>query len=141
MDHVIPSLRLRHRAALAMLDRAVRQAEEMGVPQCVTVMDAGGVRIVAVRMDGARLNAARIADAKARTSASTGLASGPETDAGGIVALATGGDQTGLEGGLPIFAGEVLLGGIGVSSASAEEDLEVARAAFLAVPGLSWTRG
>ena len=130
--------RLRHDAALRMLMLAAEAATNAGVPQCITVTDAGGTVIAQLRMDGARLNALQISAVKARTAASTGSATAE--DPGDLaVALATAGMQTGLMGGLPIWIDGQLAGGIGVSSGPAEVDRDCAMAAFALSPRLSWT--
>jgi uncharacterized protein GlcG (DUF336 family) len=130
----LPALRLTHGGALRMLEAALACADRLGEPQCVTICDAGGTVIVQCRMTGARLNALAISAVKARSSASTRAPTGPEDAA---VALACGGAQTGLEGGLPIFLDGQHVGGIGVSSGPAEADLACARAALAAHPRLS----
>ena len=95
----------------------------------MTIVDIGGVVIAQLRMDGARLNALAISQTKARTAASIFAPSGP-SDCDLDVALACGGLQTGLIGGLPIYLDGMLVGGIGVSSGPAEIDLACAKAAF-----------
>lgn len=129
--------RLRHAAALQMVARAMAAATAANQPQCITICDAGGEVIAQVRMDGARLNALRISAVKARTSASTGAATGADPH-DVAVALAAAGLQTGLEGGLPIWIDGQLAGGIGVSSGPGEVDAACARAAFAASSRLSW---
>ena len=63
----LPALRLRHEAALGMVSLAVAEAQARDEPQCVTIVDIGGVVIAQLRMDGARLNALAISQTKART--------------------------------------------------------------------------
>ena len=125
----LPALRLRHEAALGMISLAIAEARLREEPQCVTIVDTGGVVIAQLRMDGARLNALVISQTKARTAASTFAPSGPN-DGDMVVALACGGLQTGLIGGLPIYLDGMLVGGIGVSSGPAEIDFACAKAAF-----------
>ena len=138
IDLTVPARRLTHFAALRMLERAIAEAERQGEPQCVTLVNVDGTIIAQLRMDGARLNALAISEVKARTAASTRAASGPDTgDA--VVALATGGRQTGLVGGLPIFCDGEHVGGIGVSSGPDEVDVACAQAAFALSERLSWT--
>ena len=137
-DLARPTLRLSHRAALDMVRLAADEAERLEEPQCITVVDTGGTVIAQLRMDGARLNALAISETKARTSASTRFPSAEEPLA---VALACGGRQTGLAGGLPIWLDGVHVGGIGVSSGPAEADVACARAAFALSPRLSETEG
>lgn len=124
-----PTLRLRHNAALNMLSAAMAEADRRAEPQCITIVDTGGTVIAQVRMDGARLNALALSVTKAVTAASTFGPSGQgarDLD----VALACGGRQTGLEGGVPIYLDGVLVGGIGVSSGPADVDVACAMAAF-----------
>jgi uncharacterized protein GlcG (DUF336 family) len=129
--------RLRHAAALEMVARAAKAAEALAQPQCITVVDAGGTIIAQLRMDGGRLNALAISETKARSSASTGLPTGPD-DQDLAVALACGGRQTGLIGGLPIWLDGTLAGGIGVSSGPGEVDRACAEAAFALSDRLAW---
>ncbi|MEZ5812853.1 MAG: heme-binding protein [Rhizobiaceae bacterium] len=135
----LPALRLRHEAALEMMRLAAQEALNRSEPQCITIVDVGGVVICQLRMDGARLNALAISETKARTAASTFFASAPGSQ-DTAVALACGGRQTGLEGGLPIWLDGHLVGGIGVSSGPAEIDLACARAAFALSDRLSHER-
>lgn len=130
--------RLRHAAALAMLDLAMRAAQAAAEPQCITVVDAGGTVIAQLRMDGARLNALALSETKARTAASTGAPTAPGP-ADAAVALACGGRQTGLVGGLPVWLDGALAGGIGVSSGPDAVDLACAEAAFALSPRLRWS--
>ncbi len=133
-----PALRLRHAAALRMLTLATEAAQAADQPQCITVVDTGGTVIVQLRMDGARLNALRISEVKARTAASTGAETSPSNDDLAIAA-ACDGQQTGLLGGLPIWLDGQLVGGIGVSSGPGEADRACAEAAFALSPRLSWS--
>ena len=129
-----PTLRLTHRAVLAMLEAAVTRSEAIGQPQCIVIVDASGVTLAQLRMSGAKFLSLKSARAKARTAASIGQPSGaiPE-DVGVLIAAATGGDATRLEGGLPIVIDTVLVGGIGVGSGSPDQDNDVARAALSAL--------
>lgn len=129
--HFERTMRLNHKAVLAMLHAAVAKAEDIDQPQCIVVVDASGVTLAEFRMNGAKVLSLKSAAAKARTAASIGAPSDavPET-VGAAIAAATGGDMTRLGGGLPIYAGDVLVGGIGVGSGSPEQDKAVAQAAL-----------
>ncbi|WP_342634457.1 GlcG/HbpS family heme-binding protein [Phyllobacterium salinisoli] len=121
-------------SVFAMLAAAIFAAKAMGQPQCIVIVDASGVALAAFRMAGARYLSLRSATAKARTAASTDAPSDSVPEAvRPAVAAATGGEITGLRGGLPIRLGGVLLGGIGVGSGSGEQDEQVARAALKAI--------
>ncbi|MEO1539945.1 MAG: heme-binding protein [Pseudomonadota bacterium] len=125
---------LTHQAVLAMLTAAVAEAEAIGQPQCIVIVDASGEVLGEVRMTGAKFLSRKSATAKALTSASTGAAStGIPEAVRPLIGLATDGSVTGLPGGLPIWIDGTLLGGIGVGSGTGEQDIAVATAALLAV--------
>lgn len=125
---------LNHRATLKMLDAAVEAAEAVGQPQCIVIVDASGELLGEIRMTGSKFLSRRSARAKARTAASIGAPSAAVPEAArSHIAAATGGEVTGLAGGLPVRIDDQLLGGIGVGSGSPEQDLTVARAALAAI--------
>ncbi len=128
---VEPTLRLTHLAALRMLDAAVQEADAIGQPQCIVIVDPSGETLASLRMSGAKYLSLKSARAKARTAASIGGPSGSVPDAvGPLIASATEGHMTCLPGGLPIIVEGVLVGGIGVGSGSPEQDIKVAEAAL-----------
>lgn len=134
MELVETTRRLTHRGALAMLVAAVEKAEEIGQPQCVVIVDASGVMLAEIRMSGAKFLSLKSATAKARTAASIGARTSSIPEAvRPLIGLATNGNVTGLEGGLPIVVDGHLLGGIGVGSGSGDQDIEVARAGLAAI--------
>ena len=100
----------------------------------IAIADDGGHLLWLQRLDGAAPISAQIAPAKAQTAASTGCPSAllPEAVRSAIAA-APEGAMTGLPGGLPIWLGGVLLGGIGIGSGSGAQDVEVAEAALAAI--------
>lgn len=132
--HVKPTLQLTHAGALAILEAAVAKATDIGVPQCVAVVDAGGNLLAFVRMDGAKVLSQRSATRKAVTAASSRAATGgvPEDLAAKLVS-ATGGWLTNLKGGLPIVVGGHVIGAIGVGSGTGEQDVTVAEAGLAAL--------
>lgn len=125
---------LTHAGALAMLEAAVSRAEKIGQPQCIVIVDASGEVVAELRMTGAKFLSRKSARAKALTAASIQAPSDavPESVRSAI-GQATGGAMTGLPGGLPIAVAGHHLGGVGVGSGSAEQDLDVARAALAAI--------
>ncbi len=128
------SARLTDQGVMTMLTAAVQAAAASGQPQCIIIVDASGVELAVFRMAGSRYLSLKSATAKARTAASIGAPSHTLPDhAKAALAAATGGDVTGLKGGLPIRSGGVLLGGIGVGSGSGDQDEAVARAALAAI--------
>lgn len=118
----------------AVVDAAAARAAEMGVPQNIAIVDEAGHLVAFRRMDGAKFISIEIALAKAFTAAGTRKATrdiAPVTIPGepgfGIQNL-LGGRFTTLAGGIPLKLGDVVVGAIGVSSGSTQEDHLVAQA-------------
>lgn len=125
--------RLTDDAVLLLITAARQAAEQMGVPQCIAVVDQGCHLLGFLRMDGARVLSIRSATRKAMTAATTGAPSGAlPGDKAQALAAATDGEMTGLPGGLPVRADGQVIGGIGIGSGKGEEDLTVALAAVAA---------
>ncbi len=117
-----------------MLAAAIAQAEAMGQPQCIVIVDASGELLGEVRMTGARFLSRKSAMAKALTAASIGAPSENIPEAvRPAIGMASGGAVTGLKGGLPIRINGDVVGGIGVGSGTGDQDAEVARAALTAI--------
>jgi len=118
--------------AAAILAGAVRKAAEIGVPQCIAVVDAGGHLLAFTRMDGARIPSVTIAQTKAFSAATrrrpTAEDVGGDPINGIRIAIASGGRVTNVGGGLPIVVGDQTIGGVGVSSGTSDEDTIVAQA-------------
>jgi uncharacterized protein GlcG (DUF336 family) len=125
------SLNLTHQASLSMLQAAVNKAEEINQPQCIVIVDASGELLAEIKMTGAKFLSRKSAMSKALTAASIRAPSSniPEAVRPAIGA-ATGGNVTGLSGGLPIIKDGICVGGIGVGSGSPEQDIQVAIAAL-----------
>src|SRR5262245_21694811 len=128
------TLSLTHGGATQLLSAAVKHAEEIGVPQCIFVVDFSGETIASLRMDGAKYLSMHTARAKARTAASINAATGAMSPEFGVAAaIASQGGVTYLPGGLPIRFDGRLAGAIGVGSGTGDQDFAVARAALAAV--------
>ena len=122
---------LTHRAVMRMLEAAVAKAEEIGQPQCIVIVDAGGDILGEIRMTGSKFLSRRSAFAKAVTAASNRAPSASVPEAvRPAIAAATDGAVTGLAGGLPISVGEHVVGAVGVGSGTPDQDLDVANAAL-----------
>lgn len=131
---ITDSRELTHRGALVMLSAAVEHATQIGVPQCIVIVDRSGEVMASLRMSGAKFLSLRSATAKARTAASMNAVTGNlDMNVGLALGLATDGAVTPLPGGLPIRFSGLPVGGIGVGSGSGEQDKAVARAALEAV--------
>lgn len=120
--------------AKVVLQGAIAKATDMGVPQCVAVVDTGGNLLVFERMDGAKLHSQFSAIQKAFTAISAKAPTGqlPAELAFGI-ALATDNRFATIAGGLPIELEGEIVGAIGVGSGNDEEDIEVAQAGIEAL--------
>ena len=118
-----------------VLAAAQAKAVEISVPMNIAVLDDGANLKAFVRMDGALLGSTDIALKKAKTAAVFGMA----TEEVGEFCK-PGGTSPGLEqtnGGLVVFAGGIplhgadgrLIGAVGVSGGSVDQDRQVAVAA------------
>ncbi len=136
MADTVATLRLTNDGAMKVLAAAMAQAAEMGVPQCIAVVDPGGHMLAFARMDGAFTLSIDTALAKARTAAAYGGPTG-HVEAGVDIklAIATQGKRVNLPGGLPIVVDGQCVGGIGVGSGTGGEDLVVAKAGLAALDG------
>lgn len=140
-------VRLTLAGAKLILQAAEHKALEIGAPMDIAVVDDGGNLIAFSRMDGAKLTSIDIAINKAFTAAATGRATheyadlaGPNGSAFGIHA-SNRGRFTIFGGGLPIRIDGQVIGGIGCSSGTVEEDHAVAQAGVDAlVEALSHTK-
>ena len=108
MADTLPSLRLTSDGAMKLLNAAMAKAKEMGVPQCISIVDSGGHLLAFGRMDGAFSQSIDTSLMKAMTAASYGIPTGDI--AAGIdlkLAIATKGKRINLPGGLPIIVDTV----------------------------------
>ncbi|TCZ63986.1 GlcG/HbpS family heme-binding protein [Roseicella aquatilis] len=118
--------------ARAMVAGAITRAAAIGVPETVCVCDEGGYPLVLERMDGARVTGPQIAWNKAFTAAchrrSTHLFNTPPNGP-----ALPGNEAFGIQwsfegrfavfvGGFPIVVDGVVVGGIGLSGGTGEQD-------------------
>lgn len=120
--------------AKTLIEGAKKKAVEIGVPMCISVVDESGTPIAFERMDGGKVTSATIAQDKAFTAAAARKAT-HEYNAvckpGSLVFgihTAIGGRLTVVGGGLPVVVTDEIVGGIGVSSGTPEQDMECAQA-------------
>lgn len=123
--------------AQAVVAAATAKARELGVDQCIAVVDRGGSLLAFARMDGGRIASVAIAMTKA-VSAATRRRPTSEEMAGDVpmgirLALASSNTVTNIGGGLPIVVEGQVIGAIGVSSGTVEEDTLVAKAGLTAL--------
>jgi uncharacterized protein GlcG (DUF336 family) len=134
MSFTRDTIALSHAGALAALTAAISKATEIGVPQCIFIVDASGETLASLKMDGAKYLSMHTALAKARTAASINNATGKMAfEFGTSAGIASHGGVTPLPGGLPIRFGAKLAGAIGIGSGTGDQDIEVARAALAAI--------
>ena len=125
-------------AVSVALEAAIAHAERIGVRINVAVADCGGNLAGFLRMPGAFLQSIDIAIDKAYTAAGFGFSTKDWMqlighDEGMKLGFSARPRLVVFGGGLPIRAGGVLIGGIGVSGASEAQDEECARAALDAI--------
>ncbi|HRH86147.1 MAG TPA: heme-binding protein [Rubrivivax sp.] len=125
-------------AAAAAVQAAVAKAGELGIRINAAVTDGSGVLAAFLRMPGAFVHSVDIAIDKAYTAASFGFATSqwPQILAGDEalrLGLPLRPRLVVFGGGLPMRDGEQLIGGIGVSGGSAEQDEACARAGLAAI--------
>lgn len=125
--------------AQEILAAAIAAAEEQGTRMDIAVVDAGGNLKAFARMDGAWLGSIDIALTKARTARYFDLpteALGELSQPGGPlygIEVSNGGLIT-FPGGLPLVAADgTVLGAIGVSGSTVEDDRAVAEAGVAAL--------
>ena len=137
----LPTQDLSLAQAQSVLDAAIAAAEEQGTKMDVAVVDAGGNLKAFARMDGAWLGSIDIATTKARTARYFDL---PTEELGAL--SQPGGPLYGIEvsngglitfpGGLPLKAEDgTVIGAIGVSGSTVEDDRAVAAAGAAALGG------
>lgn len=127
-------------AAEQIAGAAKAKAEQMGICVSIAVVDAGANPVLQLRMDNALLVSIETAYRKAYTAAALGQSTAELKDRAssqgalyGLHAL-SGGKYCVFGGGLPVFCGTRLLGAVGVSGGTAEEDAEICTAAVQACP-------
>ncbi len=120
--------------ARLLIEGARKKAEQIEVPMCIAVTDDSGNLVAFERMDGGKAHSVDVAVDKAYTAGSArkatheynaantpgNLAFGIHTEAGGRIST--------VGGGLPVIVQGQCLGGIGSSSGSPQQDMEVSQA-------------
>ena len=121
--------------ARAILAAAEAKARAIKVPMNIAVVDGAGFLLAFIRMDGAKLSSVDVSLTKARGAALRGSPTGPSLAAGEPstilslgLSLATENKLTAIRGGLPLVVDGEIVGAIGVSAGSEDEDVSVAQA-------------
>lgn len=132
--------------ARIILHGARLHSEKIGVPMCTAVVDDAGVLIAFERLDGGKVSSVSIAIDKAFTAAAakkTTAFYGDESEPNSPtwrISGTNGGRFCTIGGGVPVIVNSAVVGGIGVSSGTAAQDIAVADAAlsyFLSETGSS----
>src|SRR5271154_5661951 len=126
--------------ARAVLAAAQRRAEEIRVPMDVAVVDDGGHLLAFERMDGAKPASIAISLVKAQAAALRRAATGPAMTGDQVnlptamgLAIANPAQQTPIRGGVPLVVDGQVIGAIGASAGTEDQDLDVARAGAAAI--------
>ncbi|OZC01175.1 GlcG/HbpS family heme-binding protein [Rubricoccus marinus] len=119
--------------ATAVLDAAQKKAEDMGIQQNVAVVDAGANLLAFRRMDGAWLGSIDVAITKAKTARyfdmPTGSLGEMSQPGGSLYAIEhSNGGLISFPGGLPLMDGDAVIGAVGVSGSTVDDDHAVAQA-------------
>lgn len=117
-----------------LIDGAKKKAQEIGVPMCIAIADESGNLIAFDRMDGGKVTSITIAQDKAFTAAAARKATHEYNEAcipGNLVFgihTAFGGRLCVVGGGLPVAVDGEVVGGIGLSSGTPQQDMQCAQA-------------
>ncbi|HAH01294.1 MAG TPA: cobalamin adenosyltransferase [Ktedonobacter sp.] len=125
-------------AAQRMIVAAEAKAREMGKPMCIAVCDGDGTLKAFSRMDGAPLLSVQIAQDKAFTSISFGMATHDwfefvKNDPPLLHGIIKTDRLIVFGGGYPIMTVGQMIGGIGVGGGHYSDDMEVAKAGLEAL--------
>ena len=130
-----------------MLEAGEAKAKSIGIAYNIAVVDAGGALIAFTRQDGALIGSIDLAIGKAitarlfdkRTSDLAKMAQ-PGAPLFGIE-QSNGGKVVIFGGGLPVLIGGTIVGAVGASAGTVEQDIAVAEAAAAAVNEARMTGG
>ena len=115
--------------ATSLCTAACEAATDLGVPMSFAVMDPAGHLVALTRMDGAPWISADVAQGKAWTSAAYGMPSGgqkakmePMPNFAGALTAMTHGRFTPQTGAVPVYRDGELLGALGASGGTGDQD-------------------
>lgn len=137
--------RISNKEAKLMITAAEKKSAKIGIPMCVAITDESGNLIEFSRMDGGKVSSISIAIDKAFTAAAAKNTTAfynemcrPGSPTFGIH-TSNQGHFSIIGGGLPVKSGSDIVGGIGASSGTPAQDIEVAQAGLDALEA-SWKR-
>jgi uncharacterized protein GlcG (DUF336 family) len=126
--------------ATLITEAARKHAGELGTNVTITVVDDGGNVRTQTRMDGARFGTLNVSANKAFTAAAFGAPTQVLSDLvqpGAPLygfADAMGGRFVSFGGGVPLVRNEAVIGAIGISGGSVDQDQAIADAGVAALP-------
>ncbi|GAA3974069.1 GlcG/HbpS family heme-binding protein [Thermobifida alba] len=124
--------------ARRVIEAGEAKAAEIGQPMNIAVADAGGNLVAHVRMDGAWIGSIDVSINKAYTSRAFDIATkdlAEHSQSGGQffgIHVSNGGRVMVFAGGVPLRRDGVVVGAVGVSGGTGEQDQAVAEAAAAA---------
>ncbi|MGV7122384.1 GlcG/HbpS family heme-binding protein [Sphingopyxis sp. 550A] len=135
MNKTLAAKTIANELADAMMQAAVAKSEAIGVPMCIAICDPSGVLVQFRRMDRAAMLSVQIAQDKAFTAVSFGMATHEwhefiKDDLPLLHGIVHTQRLIVFGGGYPIKVEGELIGGIGVSGGHYTHDMEVAMAAL-----------
>ena len=124
-------------AAKKVVAAAEAEAQKNNWNVMIVVLDSGGHVVMSQRLDGTQYASIRIAHGKARTALEfkrpTKALDDTIAGGGAGLRLLSVGGVTAIEGGLPILVDGKIVGSIGVSGVTSQQDAQIARAGADAV--------
>ena len=121
--------------AQTMLQAAVQEAERLNLKVCISIVDMAAWPMAFLRMDGTQLGSIDVSQKKAKTAVlfqmdSADFAKIAHPDGQAYSLENTNGGLTSFGGGIVLKSADgTVIGGIGVSGASSEDDIAIARVA------------
>jgi glc operon protein GlcG len=124
-------------AAKKAAQAALAESKKNGWTVAAAVVDAGGALVYFERIDGTQNGSSEVAQAKARSAALFKRPTKAFEDAlvGGRQAILSLPGAIPLDGGIPIVLGDKIVGALGVSGATSQQDGQCAAAGVAAVEG------
>jgi uncharacterized protein GlcG (DUF336 family) len=126
--------RLDQQDARLLIEGAAAKARAIGTPMCIAITDESGNLIAFERMDGGKTSSVVVAQDKAYTAAAARKATHDYNAAcvpGNLVFgihTSQGGRLCVVGGGLPVVVDGEVVGGIGLSSGTPQQDMDCAQA-------------
>ena len=122
--------------ALSLLTAAQEESTRIGVPMSFAVMDPGGHLLALLRMDGAPWISTDVAQGKAWTAAAYGMPSAGQKakmdslpNFSTALSAMTSGRFTPQPGAVPVYSDGQLVGALGASGGTGQQDEDVCAAA------------